>query len=649
VARGWRAVAVSALLGFSTQTACLGLDEELDDLSSDEAIGEDRLEVTGANLGGANLGGANLGGANMAGVNLGGANLGGANLGGANLGGANLGGANLAGNNLGGNNLSSTNLGGANLGGANLAGANLAGVNLAAAGLNGSTVGGTYTTLGCPVTGTVRLGTDLTLSTVGINIHNLGTTLPNKLLRSREDRFTRASSCVMLGIGSTAFARLVSQNSGATMYAALKKLPWGFAVAAGGPVVLSAWEVIVWGSSRYSVFVMVAPPEVTFAGAAGFIKAIWRWTAPPTKTLKIGQIGGGEAVTSYTGMMNAGTKLLDGTIRETAYVGGELSFITATTNNRSVNVDFASWVAREGSGNNPFVLGRPVGTPTVADAVYTVIQVPGGKVAAHARAFGGAPSSPAWNSLSAADVAYRTAGSGVGKPTAKRCFGALQLHQSRPTVYLRPTTQCDSFALSQMAVAVAIGPINTYSTRWSTTDGTVEYYMGMESANGVANYRVPITPGTLGCSSADSAYANGFCWWPSLGETYVHLNEPAFTVAGEGAAVRITGAAVYPLTSSSTAITVPATITNVGTVALKAGAWTARVRFYGTTGMNLGGQSPALPVTVPALAPGASHNLSWTGTVSQGGTVKVELFRNTLAVPYQEDSRKVTTTGFGIN
>ena len=88
----------------------------------------------------------------------------------------------------------------------------------------------------------------------------------------------------------------------------------------------------------------MAPPATTFAGVAGFVKAIFRWNAPTTQSMEIGQIGGGQTIKTYTGMMNAGPLVLNGTVPEKNFVAGELAFITATTNNVTVSVDFASWV-----------------------------------------------------------------------------------------------------------------------------------------------------------------------------------------------------------------------------------------------------------------------------------------------------------------
>src|SRR6266545_1591051 len=238
VARRLRGVIMAAVCMLGGISACAEMDLEQDS----EQVGEESEAVTGNNQGGSNLGGANLGGANLSATNLGGANLGGANL------------------------------AGANQAGANQAGANQSGKNLLASTLSGSTATGLYPGLGCPVSGTQHLGTDLTLSTVGIDIHALGGAVSNKLLRSGEDAYSRTKACVVLGIGSTAMARLVSQNSAsATMYAAIKQLPWGFANSSGGALALTAWEVVVWGTSRYAVFIITAPTSTDYAGVAGFV------------------------------------------------------------------------------------------------------------------------------------------------------------------------------------------------------------------------------------------------------------------------------------------------------------------------------------------------------------------------------------------
>ena len=175
------------------------------------AIDTTTAPLRGSNLGGTNLAGMNLGGMNLGGMNLGGMNLGGTNLGGMNLGGMNLGGTNLGGNNLGGMNLGGTNLGGMNLGGMNLGGMNLGGMNLAASNLGGSSIPGTNPS-GMNLGGTNPAALNLAGAATGSNLHSLGSV--NGMLYSGEDMWSpKTGQCIVLGIGSTAFARLLGQQS----------------------------------------------------------------------------------------------------------------------------------------------------------------------------------------------------------------------------------------------------------------------------------------------------------------------------------------------------------------------------------------------------------------------------------------------------
>ena len=235
--------------------------------------------LSGTNLAGTNLAGSNLSGTNLAGANMGGTNLWGTNLAGSNLGGTNLGGNNLGGTNLAGSNLSGANLAGSNLGGANLAGSNLAGSNLAGANLSAAPTWGATTWRAR--TWRVR---NLAGSNTGRNIHNLTGSI-NGMLYSAEDMWTpKTGQCIVMGIGSTAFPKLLGQQTANTKISvALGKLPWGFANSSGGAIALRAWEAMVWGDNTYCVFVMAAPRAANWAGVAGFIKAVFRWNAPPTQ------------------------------------------------------------------------------------------------------------------------------------------------------------------------------------------------------------------------------------------------------------------------------------------------------------------------------------------------------------------------------
>ena len=504
-----RSALACAVWGVAALTGCMldiddpAADDEAD--VADDGIGQETEAVTGGNLGGANLAGANLGGANLAGANLGGANLGGTNLAGANLGGANLGGANLGGNNLGGNNLAATNLAGANLA--------------------GSTATGSYVGLGCPISGTTHLGTDLTLSTVGVDIHALGATVANKTLRSGEEAFTRTKACIVMGIGSTALAKLIGQNSGTTMYAAVRLLPWGFAATKGGAVTLNAWEVVMWGSARYSVFIVASPKDATYAGVTGFIKAVWRWAAPTTKTLKIGQIGGGQTVQTYTGMMNAGAQVLASATSEKSYIAGELAFATATTNNQVVNVDFASWV-RKSNNTSALILGNVAGSPPWAEGSIMALDMPDGSVQMFQRR------PPTNYSLSAADKLYTAyqdwqQGRRSTKPVPRRCAGWLLIKAANYNEVI-PSGKCDpyltpAFNLSgNLNIDLVFG-----AATWASAGATAQPY----SANMVLDS--PSDSGQMTACTREHPDVFGQCDsgagpFPVISETYIHLWDPPY-------------------------------------------------------------------------------------------------------------------------
>src|SRR5947207_3327832 len=148
--------------------------------------------------------------------------------------------------------------------GNNLAGTNLAGTNLA--------------------------GTNLAGTNSGVDIH--GTGAGQSMLYSGEDVWMpKTGQCIVLGIGSTAFAKLLGQQSAnANVSIALGKLPWGFAKSKNGPVALSAWEAIVWGDKTYCTFVIVSPTNSTWTGVAGFEQSIFRWNPPPTQSMQISGI-----------------------------------------------------------------------------------------------------------------------------------------------------------------------------------------------------------------------------------------------------------------------------------------------------------------------------------------------------------------------
>ncbi len=489
----------------------------------EEAQG-DWSQVQGNNMGGSNLAGINLAGSNLAGSNLAGPNMGGTNLSGSNLSGSNLSGTNLAGNNLAGSNLSGSNLSGSNLSGSNLSGSSLSGKTLGSSTLNGSTSTGTNLA-GNSISGTTLSSSALGDSNTGRNIHNLTTSI-NGMLYSAEDLWgARSGQCVVMGIGSTAFAKLLGQQSaGAKISVALGRLPWGFASSSGGSTTLRAWEAIVWGDRTYCVFVMATPTDTTWAGVAGFIKAVFRWNAPPSQAMDISGIeaartydsGTSTSITTYTGMMNAAAQFRSGKIPATNFLAGEMAFISATTNNQSVLVDFASWV--QDSNKNALVLGNVTASnpPTYAEALYIALDNGDGTVQvmiddAAARINVMPPGMT--NSVVDLDIAYLAYQAGLGpKPVPRRCGGALFLNAwfGEPV----PPGKCDN------GLTWASGFCSTGSAPWSTVSGTTapnNGYMQLTKSGG-AYKRGQVVDGACGPLK------------PVLSETYVHMWERNFDI-----------------------------------------------------------------------------------------------------------------------
>lgn len=421
----WRAHTVT--FGFLLAVACDGTSTATLDRGTDNAdVQEGNGALQGDNSAGENLGGVNLGANNLAGNNLAGVNLGGTNLAGNNLAGTNLAGTNLGGNNLGGNNLAATNLAATNLAGNNLAGTNLAGTNLAATNLSGSSVAGLTPLHGAPVTGTTLTTTAVTFGATGagVNIHRAATV--NGMLSSGEDLYSRAASCVVLGVGSTAFSRLVVDNGAGPMFGALKKSAWGFANPWTGSMLSEAWELVAWGPSRYCVFIIAVPPGTSFQGVRGFVKAIFRWNAAPGMSMTIGELGAATTPAIYTGMMGAAAKFADGTIDDTTLLAGELAFATATTNNITVQVDFAAWVRTKAGGK--LILGNvglgPTGVlPPYLEGVYSAAQIPNDGIMIHMSNAGKGTSSLG-DYESSARPAYLAWLNGfqIDRPVSKRCL-----------------------------------------------------------------------------------------------------------------------------------------------------------------------------------------------------------------------------------
>ena len=172
------------------------------------------------------------------------------------------------------------------------------------------------------------------------------------------------------------------------------------------------------------------------------MKAIFRWNAPTTQSMEIGQIGGGQTIKTYTGMMNASPLILNGTISEKNHIAGELAFITATTNNQTVSVDFASWV--ENASGTPIILGNVSGSPKNYEGAFLAAVNSDGTIAiAVDTSVWGNGSAPLASFLDT-DFIYESWQWGLvpQKPVPKRCAQAFDFFRlfNEPI----PTGKCDA-------------------------------------------------------------------------------------------------------------------------------------------------------------------------------------------------------------
>jgi hypothetical protein len=319
------------------------------------------------------------------------------------------------------------------------------------------------------------------------------------------------------GIGSTAFAKLLGQQSpSARISVALGRLPWGYAATAGGPAALAAWEAMVWGDKTYCAFVLATPMGTSWVGLAGFIKAVFRWNAPPTQSMDISGIEASAAsdptlstsIYTYTGMMNAGSEWRGGKITDRNDLAGLVAFVTATTNNESVNVDFASWIKK--TDDKALVLGNVQKSPlpTYAESVYSALDNRDGTVAIMiddaARAAASMPAGLV-RSVTHLDAAYQAYLGGQPKPVPRRCGGALYLNYKYGEPV--PPGKCDD-GLVWTTTCLA------NSRTWSTVSGTTAPMNGYMQLHGGAN--------AFQKGSSCAALK------PVLSETYVHMWEKSY-------------------------------------------------------------------------------------------------------------------------
>jgi hypothetical protein len=223
------------------------------------------------------------------------------------------------------------------------------------------------------------------------------------------------------------------------------------------------------------------------------------------------------AIASYNGMMNAAAHFRSGKVLQHPFIAGELAFITATTNNQSVMVDFSSWVLDKDL--NALVLGnvQSASPPTYAEALYIALDE--GSNAASVVLDDAASRTnvmPAGmtNSIVDLDVAYLASqAQQAPKPKARRCGGALFLNAWFGEAV--EAGKCDS-GLTWTTAFCSAG-----SQPWSAVSGTtapMNSYMQLTMPGGKYK-RALVTSG--GCGPMKQV----------LSETYVHMWERNYDLA----------------------------------------------------------------------------------------------------------------------
>jgi hypothetical protein len=292
--------------------------------------------------------------------------------------------------------------------------------------------------------------------------------------------------------------------------------------------------------------------------------------------LDIGQIGGGMPVQRHEGMMNTAAHFLSGRLSEKALVGGQLAFITATVNNQSVMVDFASF-ARDTS-DNPILLGNVSGSPQYAETAVVAIEKWDGTIAIAYSSIGytdgmGHSVLGVDHALYEAHLQYNY---GLNaKPLPTRCYGALFYndYDGRP---IEPG-KCDDGVMFGQALG---------GGQWAAYGGNVFPYNSYMRAE---------IPGPENQSTI---------WYPPynayvrvISATYVHFNDPPFSRAS-------TTAQVLPdpgFESGTGWSATPSTVIGSHSTSDPARFGMKRVKLGGLGVANSGSVTSA-PFTIPAAA-----------------------------------------------
>ena len=309
------------------------------------------------------------------------------------------------------------------------------------------------------------------------------------------------------------------------------------------------------------------------------------------------------SIYTYSGMMNAAGQWRLGKISDKNLVAGEVAFISATTNNQSVMVDFSSWVMD--STKLGLVLGnvQNVNPPTRAESVYYAVDNGDGTVSVRIAAAGSGATTvtDTYDELNDAWGAFQKNVPPSPKPVPVRCGGALYLnyYYGEPV----PAGKCDD------GLTWANASSSTGSRKWSAVAGTtapMNQYMllPLDAA----------TPLMRGHTADDLE--------PVLSETYVHTWDAASAPAAGFTLIddNTTGSGLNQITYAGTWGTSLACYESYNTTshASTTANATATVTFNGTQVHLYGNTHPNHGIAAISIDNGAEVMVDFWGTTRRG-------------------------------
>jgi hypothetical protein len=270
---------------------------------------------------------------------------------------------------------------------------------------------------------------------------------------------------------------------------------------------------------------------------AGYTKAVWRWIGKPTDTITIGQIGGGQTPLVYQGMMNTSAGLLTGTFSDKNYLAGELSFVSSTTNNQSVQMDWDSTLL-DNNGYGQILANIGVlpdgGLPPYSEGIWAAVDVgDGGIQIIFSSGYGNSQSQ-------AIDIDFSNARAnwiqGLAQaPVPKRCGGWIYANSVDQVTYATiPDGKCDTYVYAQMAG----GSEGTYDS-WQ--DVLSDAGLPTNADNSFMKVAVPPTDGGAPFSE-QKTLGSPASLGTIISETYTFMNENSYAVTGMNPVVFSSGA-----------------------------------------------------------------------------------------------------------